>query len=206
MYKLALLLLFSPLVWAQNKKDVAVNHMLRGYFYASSSVADTIAPGGFGGSSNQARPLDRTLQFTPQGLQLYIDTTQKTTFAHQYNGHTVYLVNATDSLAGFSAMDSRLSIQAEALINNQWKPIEYLPSSWCGNSYHTLYLPAGEYWMFRAPIYSGALTTKLRYKLTLKHRTQSAIYSNEINASINQGQLTQQQGHQATSLMDPYTN
>ena len=204
MYKLTLLLLLTRLAWGQDPKDVAVNYMLRGYFYASSSVTDTAAIGGFGGSVNQARPIDRTIRFDPQGLQLYIDTTQRTTFVRDYKGYTVYLVNATGTQVGFSAMDSRLSIHAEALINNQWKPIEYLPSSWCGNSYHTVYLPAGEYWMFKAPIYTGKLKTMLRYKLLIKG--QQPLYSNAVQAHINEGQLTQQQGHQPTSVMDPYGN
>ena len=204
MYKLAFFVLFAHLAVGQEKKDVAVNYMLRGYFYASSSIADTTAPGGFGGSSNQAKPIDKTIQFVPQGLQLYIDTTQKTTFIKEYKGQTVYLVNATDTVCGFSAMDSRLSISAEALIDNQWKPIEYLPSSWCGNSYHTVYLPAGEYWTFKAPVYTGKLKTKIRYKLVVKGK--QIIYSNEVVAYINEQQLTRQQGHESTSIMDPYKN
>ena len=204
MYKLSLFILLAHLAIGQEKKDVAVNYMLRGYFYASSSVVDTGSPGGFGGSSNQSRPIDRTIQFAPQGLQLYIDTTQKTTFLGEYKGQTVYLVNATDTVYGFSAMDSRLSIHAEALISNQWKPIEYLPSSWCGNSYHTVYLPAGQYWTFKSPIYTGKLKTKLRYKLVVKG--QQIIYSNEVVAYINEQQLTKQQGHESTSIMDPYKN
>ena len=204
MNKLLLLLLLSQLAWGQAKKDLSINYMLRGYFYASSSIADTAAAGGFGGSSNQARLIDATIPFVSSGLQLFIDTTRQTTFAQEYKGHTVYLINATDSLVSLSAMDSRLSIQAEVLIDNHWKPIEYLASSWCGNSYHTLYLPAGEYWTFKAPVYTGKLKTKLRYKLMPKRRDGSALYSNQITAFINEGQLTQQQGHQATSIMDPY--
>ena len=190
MYKLTLLLLLTRLAWAQGQKDVVVHYMLRGYFYASSSVTDTVAIGGFGGSSNQARPIDKAIRFIPKGLQLHIDTTQQTTFVRDYKGYTVYLVNATGTQVGFSAMDSRLSIHAEAFINNQWKPIEYLPSSWCGNSYHTVYLPTGEYWMFKAPIYTGKLKTMLRYKLVVKG--QQSLYSNAVTAYINGGQLTQQ--------------
>lgn len=207
MNKFIVVLLFAgQFAWAQDKKELAVNYMLRGYFYASSAVADTTAPGGFGGSSNNAKPVSSDISFVPKGLQLYIDTTRRATFAREFNGHNVFLVNATDTMVGFSAMDSRLSIHAEALIDNQWKPIEYLPSSWCGNSYHTLYLPAGQYWSFNAPVYTGNFKTKLRYKLTDALRSQQVLYSNEVTAFINKGQLTQQQGHQPTSLMDPYKN
>lgn len=203
---IVVLLLTGQFAWAQDKKDLAVTYMLRGYFYASSSVLDSLALGGYGGSSNFAKSVSSALPFAPQGLQLYIDTTQKATFAREFNGHTVFLVNATNTQVGFSAMDSRLSIHAEALIDNQWKPIEYLPSSWCGNSYHTLYLPAGQYWSFNAPVYTGNFKTKIRYKLTDKLRSKQVLYSNEVTAFINKGQLTQQQGHQPTSLMDPYNN
>lgn len=189
---LLVFLLTGQLVWAQENKDVKVNYMLRGYFYAYSSVADTTAAGGFGLSDNNAEFITSMTPISPNSLRLYIDTTQITTFSREYKGYTVYLINATDTLAGFSASDSRLSISAEAFVDNGWKAIEYLPSSWCGNSYHTLYLPAGQYWSFAAPIYKGSRKIRLRYKLIGLARSKQVLYSNEVTAYINEGQLTQQ--------------
>jgi len=78
----------------------------------------------------------------------------------------VFLVNTTKEQVTFSASDSRLYIVQEALDrDSKWKPIEYLPSSWCGNSYHHVFLGANEYWEFAAARYTGEFKTRLRFRL-----------------------------------------
>jgi hypothetical protein len=161
--------------------------MLRGYFYAASSVEDTISLGGFGGSDNLPKKIESI--YLPGGNQviLYIDTTQKTIINGEYNGYKIYLANTTSEHVAFAASDSRLSIIAEVYHEDVWKPIEYLPSSWCGNSYHFVYLNKNEYWEFNVPKYTGKINSKLRYKL--KYGDNNFIYSNEIPVSFNKDQL-----------------
>ena len=43
-----------------------------------------------------------------------------------------------------------------------------MPRSWCGNSYHTIFLEPGECWEVAAPRYAGAEPTELRFRLTMK--------------------------------------
>jgi hypothetical protein len=185
-------------------KKVNVSFMLRGYFYAASSIKDTLAPGGFASSDNIAKQIvNETTQWDKwPGLSLYIDTTAPAKFADGYEGFKVFLINKTGEIKSFPGSDSRLSIIAEVFHNGSWMPVEYLPSSWCGNSYHMVYLKSNEYWEFDVPRYSGKLKTKLRYKLTAGNK--EVYYSNEITAFINRKQLTDKQGHNPQGIMDPY--
>lgn len=114
------------------------------------------------------------------------------------------LVNGTDAEVGFAASDSRLSIIQEAKDSDgNWKAIEFLPSSWCGNSYHRVFLPAKHYWEFSAPLYTGKMRTKLRFALPISDTV--TIYSNEFEGSVNSGQFgSRKEGYTSRGLMDPY--
>ena len=102
----------------------------------------------------------------------------------------------------FEAEDSRLAIIREAVgEDGEFHPIEYLPNSWCGNSYHTIFLPAGQAWSFVAPQYQGTLTTQMRFRLEHKGET---LYSNTFEGQVNLSQFKGKQGHQPTNIMDPY--
>lgn len=205
MKKLIVLLLSAlscTLTYGQATKDLNIKFMLRGYFYAQSSVLDSLALGGFGGSNNLPKEINDTSNFTKNAFYLKIDTTKSTVFAEDINGYVLYVINSTGKVVRLEAQDSRLNISAEAFVNNTWQAIEYLPSSWCGNSYHTLHLKNGEYWEFAIPKYDGRIKTKLRYTLRLENGDY--IYSNSIIAGINKKQLTEKQGHTALSIMDPY--
>ena len=119
-------------------------------------------------------------------------------------GHTLYLINTTDKNVDLSAQDSRLDIKAEVKSKvGLWTEITYLPSSWCGNSYHSITLGSDEYWEFVQPIFKGSFKTTLRYKLELEDNT---IVSNEIIAFINPEQMDKErkEGHNAINIMDPY--
>ena len=178
--------------------------MLRGYFYAKSSIEDTLAPGGFGGSDNDAQKIDRQFKHQQKSLSLIIDTTELSTLGDKILAYAIFLVNGSDSITKLNASDSRLPIIAEALLNGKWKAIEYLPSSWCGNSYHRLYLKSGEYWRFWGPVYTGNYQTKMRYRLTLPD--SGFLYSNEIVVSINKSQFTKKADYTPSGLMDPYND
>lgn len=190
-------------------EDLNIDFMLRGYFYAGSKIEDKNALGGFGSSENFPKALASNISF-PQGkISLIALTDEETVFAEKYKGIKLLLVNTTDQQAAFSASDSRLYIVQEAIDRDgKWKPVEYLPSSWCGNSYHTVFLGANEYWEFAAARFTGEFKTKLRFRLDeQKSKTKTmTIYSNEFDGSVNAKQFTVQQGHKPTSIMDPYDN
>jgi hypothetical protein len=200
----AILFLLCSTTFGQKKQDLNIDFMLRGHLYAKSSIIDTTAFGGFGGSDNLPKMISEKLALANNGILLKIDTTQTTTINEQYNGYKLYIANKTDTIVRLEASDSRLSIIAEVFFQGEWKPIEYLPSSWCGNSYHDVYLKQNEYWEFDIPKFSGKIKTKLRYKLILGK--DNYLYSNEILTSINKGQLKNKQGHKPNGIMDPYND
>ena len=190
-------------------KDLNVDFMMRGYFYAGSTTEDKRALGGFGTSQNFPRPIDPGIGVRQGEISLIARPGETAIFAEKFQGLKVLLINGTNEPAGFSASDSRLYIVQEALDRRgQWKPIEYLPSSWCGNSYHTVFLGPNEYWEFAAARYTGKFKTRLRFRLDWqKSETEKiTIYSNEFEGSVNAHQFTIQQGHNPTSIMDPYNN
>ncbi|MDQ3047570.1 MAG: hypothetical protein M3R27_08495 [Bacteroidota bacterium] len=197
----ALVLLNATSCDAQKKLDV--NYQLRGYIYASSSLPDTEALGGYASSGNLPKLLHPDIEKIKNQLFLKIDTSIVTTFAKEFVGYKLFIGNTTDSVVMLSASDSRLSVIAEALVGNEWKEIEYLPSSWCGNSYHKVYLSPQQYWEFNVPQYHGKTKTKIRYRLAVG---TGYIYSNEVYGSFNMKQLTEKQGHSQNGLMDPYNN
>lgn len=199
-----ILLLLCSTTFGQKKQDLNIGIMLRGHIYAKSSIEDTTALGGFGGSDNLPKKINENLVIGSSGLLIKIDTTQTTTINDKYNGYKLYIANKTDTIVRLEASDSRLSVIAEVFFQGEWKPIEYLPSSWCGNSYHDVYLKQDEYWEFDIPKFSGKIKTKLRYKLILGK--DNYLYSNEILTSINKGQLKHKQGHKPKGIMDPYND
>jgi hypothetical protein len=143
-----------------------INFMLRGYFYASSLIEDQHALGGFGTSQKFPKAVEPNNSF-PQGkISLVARPDVETIFAKKYKGLTVLLINMTSEQVGINAQDSRLYITQEARdTDGKWKPVEYLPSSWCGNSYHRVTLGSREYWSFAAVRFTGRLKTKFRFRL-----------------------------------------
>lgn len=190
-------------------EDLNVDFMMRGYFNAGSKIEDKQALGGFGTSQNFPQAIDLRISVTQDEISLIAKPDEAAIFAEKYKGLKVLLVNGTNQRVGFPASDSRLSIVQEALDERgKWKPIEYLPSSWCGNSYHTVFLGPKEYWEFAAPRCTGKFKTRLRFSLNWqKSGTEKiTIYSNEFEGRVNAHQFTIQEGHKPTSIMDPYNN
>lgn len=183
---IAFFLFVDPLL-AQTT-DLSINYMLTGDKCVKSSIKDTASPGGFWESKNAAHPLSSNSALE-KGFILKIDTNTIITISEKYNGYKFYIVNNTDSIIKLHASDSRINVIAEVLYNGKWLPIEYLPESHCGNSYHWVYLKPSEYWQFDVPRFKGNLKTKLRFKLILSYNT--FLYSNEIKTSINKAQLNQ---------------
>lgn len=182
-----------------------IGYKLRGYFYAGSAIKDTLSPGGFANSPN----VPRDLIITPQNeskrkvLQLVVRQ-EPAVFAGKYKGFIVTLRNTTNETISLSAQDSRLNIKRQVFYQGAWQDIEYLPSSWCGNSYHQVYIKPNQYWEFEAPCLEGKIEAKFRFELYVNENL--TIHSNEFDGSFNTAQLKKEQGHTPTNIMDPYEN
>ena len=74
-----IILLLSSTTFGQSKKDLNIDFMLRGNIYVKSSIIDSTALGGFGGSKNLPKKINDSLAITNSGLFLKIDTAQTTT-------------------------------------------------------------------------------------------------------------------------------
>jgi len=193
-------------VAAEPANPVLVDFKMRGYFYASAAVDE-----GLGGHATSVNaPLPNSGNEKP-GLyaQVFVDEGKK--IDKGYDAIRVVIVNASMVPVKFAASDARLYVVQEARgADGKWAPIEYLPASWCGNSYHTMTLPSGTHWQFLAPRYGGTFATKLRVKVSLGNDDPSLVprvfYSNEFAGRIHPAQFTREEGHTATNIMDPYNN
>ncbi len=194
-----------------------IDYMNRGYFYAYSSA--TGHSGGWAESGNVPRKVPKKNRFAADKLSAWVDTLTSRPYVKRYHGLAVYVANNSSAPVTFNAQDSRLDIKAQALNKaGQWQDIEYLPSSWCGNSYHTVELPPKSYWRFVMPRYAGDFRTKLRLALTYAapavskemvagaEKQEIVFYSNVFDGSINPGQLWRKPGYSSGSLMDPYND
>jgi hypothetical protein len=186
--------------------SVKVSYQFRGNCYAYSSEKYSIPSNGEAHSSNFAHPTDSS--FSVDSIYLYINLKELITYSEGYLGHKLYLVNNSNQSINFPGQDSRLDIVAEALDKfGNWQPISYLPSSWCGNSYHTITLGSNEFWEFEIPVFTGNYKTKLRYVAGRKKGVPSLV-SNEIEVLINNNQFDpeKKEGHNPNGLMDPYND
>jgi hypothetical protein len=121
----------------------------------------------------------------------------------------VYLANTSKDTCRFDAEDSRLYLSTEVRgRDGVWRDIDYLPNSWCGNSYHTIDLEPGAYWRFTMPAFDGAIPVSLRLRLerTLprKHEKPVFLYSNVIHSRVNPAQFWNKRPYTPRGLMDPY--
>jgi hypothetical protein len=179
---------------------------LRGYFYAKSSLIDSTALGGFYHNQNSPNTVTKELNNISQAakFQIIVKTDSIANYSKEIKGFKVFIVNKTDSIISLFAQDSRLAVKRQVFYNGKWSDIEYLPRSWCGNSYHSIYLKPDEFWHFNAPCLTGNIEAKFRFELHI--RGNLTIYSNEFSGSFNEEQLEKKQGHKATNIMDPYND
>jgi len=154
--------------------------------------------------------------FKPGAVGILIDSNKPVPFHKNYTGYKVYVFNQSEEKAAFEAQDSRLYMTLQARNKQgEWQDIMYLPSSWCGNSYHTLTLESGEYWEFTTPAFDGSFETEVRVALEKWNYsitddsvipTGKTCYSNSYSAKINPKQFTVKPDYQSGGLMDPYKN
>ncbi len=192
----------GEIVWQEatyaNKLLPAYNLDCRRYAsYGAHSDHVVANEGGFGESGNRQRDIKDASRYPAGALSLQVRTDLKDTFNLAYQGYQVYLVNRTTQQEKLPAQDGGLFMLMEAQDKDGvWRDIEYHPSSWCGNSYHTLILDPGKCWQFKAPVYEGDFKTKLRLSLTLTSRHSSepvTLYSNTFNGSVNPAQFWRQE-------------
>lgn len=212
----------GEIVWQEKNGEVLplgnlnIDCMNRGYFYASS-YADESDLGGFGGSNNKSNEITAEIKSTENQLSVYVDIQKQEKFYDVSNGLGVYVLNASKEPVKFNAQDSRLYMKVQALDEDgKWKDIEYLPSSWCGNSYHVLTLNANTYWKFVMPVYEGDYKTHLRVELKYIdpmddspnrwEKKEITIYSNEFEGSINLAQFWRKKEYYPNGIMDPYND
>lgn len=127
----------------------------------------------------------------------------------------VCVVNQGDTACRMDAQDRRLYLVMEARRDEseEWRPIELLPNSWCGNSYHAVDLPARSYWRFSVERYKGDTPVECRMRLTIRTESDSdtadggrprIIYSNSFQMSINPAQFWRKETYTPTDVMDPH--
>lgn len=188
------------------QKCLDVDFKLRGYFYAGTSVVDTTALGGFYEDKNVPKKITGEIaEFSvPDEFQLIVKTDLTSADENGISNFKVFVVNQSDSLVRLPAQDSRLKLKRQVFHDKTWKDIEYLPSSWCGNSYHDVYIKPDEFWEFTAPCLTGKIEAKFRFELYVNENL--SVYSNEFSGSFNKKQLKKEQGYVPQGFMDPYNN
>jgi hypothetical protein len=189
-------------------KGMNTVRMNRAHFYASSEELSG-SFGGYGRSENKSK-YDSSNDFTEGKLNLILDFNEDITYG-AYKGFKLIIHNGLNNRVYFDAQDSRLEMLMQAKNKKgEWQNIEYLPESWCGNSYHILHLKQNEYWEFTAPVYEGSFQTECRltlnYKLDHKDKTIETIYSEPFKMNVNPGQFWNQSWYSPKGIMDPYYN
>lgn len=180
-----------------DRPKMAASQRVRGYFYAGGRSEGL---GGFAGSGNAPGSIPSYLVCTDR-LAVVAEPDHEVVYG-EHRGLTVYVINGTTSEVGIEAQDSRLPIVREAKDESgAWREVEYLPQSWCGNSYHTVFLPSKQAWRFAAPKYAGDFQTELRFRLDAP---DGPVYSNVFKGTIDPLQFGEKQGHTPSNLMDPY--
>lgn len=204
----------GKVIWQESEastsvEDYNIDFMNRGYFYAYSLPKEKEAYNGWGRSRNYSKKVTKQNQFPSKQLTIMVNTAESQIYNNQWNGYTLQVANLSGKTITFEAQDSRLNIKLQAKNKKgEWQDIEYLPNSWCGNSYHKLALQSGSYWEFVIPKYSGDFKTVLRAELqylkSKKNKEPLIVYSNEFEASINPGQFWRKPDYHPGGIMDPY--
>ncbi|MDF2192522.1 WG repeat-containing protein [Paraflavitalea sp. CAU 1676] len=188
-----------------------IDFMLRAHCSAYSTLGKDgeFNSGGWATSGNFPQKTLPGRQQQPNRLSVVIDTMRVDTFGWRYNGYPLYVMNTTADTLQFRAVDSRLYLKMQAQDEKgQWQDIQYMPSSFCGNSYHTIQLEPAAHWKFVVPDLEGELSTYIRVELKYldprNPEKEKILYSNIIRGSINPAQFTNKQSYYRTGIMDPY--
>ncbi len=157
---------------------------LPGIYPVGSRIKDDLALGGFAPCDNYPKELSEK-NWGTEGIVSIVAFPDEPVACSNSRGFALRVVNRSDAIVAFDACDSELHLVCEAQdTNGVWRDIETAPQTTCGNSYHRVFLPEGQYWEFPARLYSGSLKTRLRFRLD-PGREQRAIYTNEFDGQIN---------------------
>lgn len=205
----------GKIIWQEDSAtttptELNIDYMYRGYYYVTSRDNKELEViGSWFRSYSNSDSITLESKGNNHSLHMVLNPEKSTIWLEKYSGMELVVANTSTDTLYFAAQDSRLYLKIQAQNKNgEWKDIEYLPSSWCGNSYHTLFLAPNEQWKFAAPVYHGEFKTKLRAQLLYlkdkKQKTDNVIYSNEIEGTFNPGQFFNRREYFPGGLMDPY--
>ncbi len=165
----------------------APRNVPHGWYYAGSNLEDATACGGFGPCNNFPKKIENDALGKPGEVSLIVEPNTIVDFGKR-KAIVLKLVNRTAETTSFAACDSGLYIVQEALNRRgEWQPLERFPDSFCGNSFHQVFLEPDEYWAFYAIPRVGGFKTKLRFRLErLGERANGAgiIVSDEYEGSV----------------------
>src|SRR5262245_35402238 len=146
-------------------KPLEVNERRTGWYSAVSKLKNTDTRDGIGVRWNWPKKLGNK-PWGAKGTASLVAFPEEAVAYGKYRGMALRLINRGQGPAIFDGCDSGLPIIQEARDEQgRWREIEDTRSSWCGNSYHQLSLGANEYWEFAAPVYTGAIKTRIRFRL-----------------------------------------
>lgn len=174
-----------------NALAVTADRQMPGTYLVGSRIKDVQACGGFGPCRNSPRNLGRESWGNKGLISLVAFPDESVAYAKDL-GIALRVINRSDDEVAFSACDSQLYLVQEALdANGAWRPIESLPQSWCGNSYHRVFLSPGQYWDCKARQYDGPIKTKIRFRLdpTGRDGKEPSIFSNEFEGRVTEIQF-----------------
>jgi len=179
------------------------------YYYAGSKTVD--GPGA-GLSTNFPRRV--TQSSSGSGLFLLAQPGVETTWKQSVwetgrkelkdrPGMRIVLVNRTDKVVRFPALDSRLYMVLQARDpDGLWKALHGRAYCDCPASRHNVYLEPDHYWEIAAPRFAGSFATKLRAALLVGEQTM--LYSNEFDGSINLEQLPKKRHPAMEGIVDSF--
>ena len=163
--------------------------------------------------ANMAHNNARSTGFQPNQLGIYVNDKEPARFNKSYNAWSAYVYNTRADTLKIDVQDNCLYIRMQSLNpKGEWQNIEYLPSSWCSNSYYHIALQPDQYWKFDIPVYDGDYPTLLRLAFSPKRNPnqspseENTIYSNTFAGKVNPGQFWREEGHTPANIMDPYNN
>lgn len=194
--------LFCTISFGQECLDAKYN--LSGYFYAGTSIIDTTNIGGFASSKNAPKKITKSIErlADQNAFSIIADNASDQVFQQKFKGFKVFIVNTTDSLVSVPAEDSRLYVKRQVYYENKWQDIEYLHSSWCGNSYHNVNLASNHYWEFIVPCVQGKIQAMFRFEFKVDEG--EILYSNTFYGSFNKSRLEKIKKHKSKILSGHY--
>jgi hypothetical protein len=166
---------------------VTANERLAGIYPVGSWIPDRSAPGGFGPCDNYPFDLGKVTWGTEGAISLVAFLDEPVAY-FKFRGVAVRLINRSGEVASFPACDSCLPLVQEAQDKEgRWRPIESSRAAICGNSFHRVFLGPDQYWQFPARLYSGAIKTKVRFRLNCDKGPP--LYSNEFDGAVSAAQF-----------------